>query len=328
MVMSGSFFYLFYVHPTYGKWKWKSNPKYPPAEKVRAEVIEMTKGMLSATLCPSLSLYLAQNGYSKAYCGVAEEYGWGYLTLSFFALVAIADFWEFFYHWCGHKFDSMWAIHRHHHKFWNPSPFAVIADEYADQFARALPLLLFPLAVPLNMDMLFFTFGVFFYAYGVYLHSGHELSYPDAHHPILNTSYQHYWHHARSSKGTPYYTGFFVKFWDKMFGSVYPGDCGCVKCEQEKGNRSEEKWAEVQKSLPDYSVLLSASFWLNGVVDGNTVEKGVDAKIAEKGVKEDEPVPWKDTGAVSADNIIGTPLGRNSSQGMRLTRSARKAQGG
>lgn len=35
-------------------------------------------GLVTATLCPSLSLYLAQQGISKAYCGFTEEFGWGY----------------------------------------------------------------------------------------------------------------------------------------------------------------------------------------------------------------------------------------------------------
>jgi len=32
----------------------------------------MTKGLFSATLCPTLSLWLSHHGLSKAYCGVTE----------------------------------------------------------------------------------------------------------------------------------------------------------------------------------------------------------------------------------------------------------------
>lgn len=108
-----------------------------------------------------------------------------------------------------------WEQHKHHHVFFNPSPFSVVADEYVDQFIRATPLLFFPLIAPVNMDSLLFQYGIFFYLYGfrvsmidfshqliligVYLHWGHEVSYPDAHHPILNTAFQHYCHHAKST---------------------------------------------------------------------------------------------------------------------------------
>jgi lathosterol oxidase len=164
VVMASIIFYFYYQHPTYEMWQQKSNPKYPPAEIVRSEIIQMSKGILSATLCPSLSLFLAQNGMSKAYCGTGPngEYGWGYHILCFLLIWIGVDFWEFFYHRVGHITTIGWSQHKHHHLFYNPTPFAVIADEYVDQFARALPLLLFPLVMPFNMDLMFFQFGVFF----------------------------------------------------------------------------------------------------------------------------------------------------------------------
>jgi len=33
-----------------------------------------------------------------------------------------------------------------------------------------------------------------------------------------------------------------VKFWDKLFGSIYTGDCFCAKCEQAKGKRTKEAY--------------------------------------------------------------------------------------
>ncbi|CAF4136868.1 unnamed protein product, partial [Rotaria socialis] len=38
----------------------------------------------------------------------------------------------------------------------NPTPFAVIADEYLDQLVRASPLLFLPTMMPINMNLLFF----------------------------------------------------------------------------------------------------------------------------------------------------------------------------
>lgn len=117
--------------------------------------------------------------------------------------------------------------------FSKPFSFQVIADDWIDQLARASPLLVFPLIMPVNMDMyenlslllshcrLFFTYAAFFYGYGIFLHFGHEVDYPDAHHPVLNTSYQHYFHHARSIKNKPYYTGFMFKLWDQLFGMLF-----------------------------------------------------------------------------------------------------------
>lgn len=220
----------------------------------------MSKGMVTATFCPALALKFSQLGISKAYCGVGE-FGWSYLIGSFFVVWLASDFYEFFYHRLGHKYDYFWKIHKYHHQFYNPSPFAVIADEYVDQLVRSAPLLLFPMIAPVNMDMIFLQFGIFFYGYGSYLHWGYEFSWPDAHHPVVNTSFQHYLHHAISVKNRPYHTGFFFKLWDQIFGSIYMGPCFCAKCEQAKGERSIEKWKAVEK--PDYSALLKLSFWFS-----------------------------------------------------------------
>lgn len=260
MLLSGAAFVRYYVNPTYENWRYKSNPEFPEPSKVKEEIYLMSTGLFAATLCPALALYLAQHGLSQAYCGF-ETYGWGYHIFSFFMIWIGTDLWSFLYHYLGHSSSFMWNAHKIHHTLYNPSPFAVIADEYTDQFLRAAPLLLFPLIMPTNIDLMFAQFVCFFYLYGVYLHWGFELESPNAHHPWINTSYQHYLHHARSVQNVPYHTGFFFKIWDQIAGSIYRGECLCSKCAREKGKRTPEQWKAIKK--PDYSVLLQPSFWLS-----------------------------------------------------------------
>ena len=136
----------------------KTNAKYPEPEKVRDEIIEvrpsaavqcdggsarvdrhgvawavvcprrcqMLKGMLTATFCPALSLYLTRHNMSYAYCGV-EPHGWGHLIMTFFVIWLGTDLWEWAYHYLGHVTTWGWSNHKYHHLFFNPSPFAVIA---------------------------------------------------------------------------------------------------------------------------------------------------------------------------------------------------------
>eukprot|EP00298_Acanthocystis_sp_HF-20_P013359 c20310_g1_i1.p1 GENE.c20310_g1_i1~~c20310_g1_i1.p1 ORF type:complete len:311 (+),score=89.34 c20310_g1_i1:34-966(+) len=262
MGSSSVLFYYYYwpTQVTYKKWAKKSNPDFPSPEKVRDEIIQMLKGMFVAAFCPAASLWLSNIKMSKAYCGVNEEHGYGYLVGSFFFIWIVSDFWEFFYHRLGHVYDSCWKNHKHHHVFFNPSPFAVIADEPVDQFFRSILLLLFPMIMPIDMDMMFIQYGVFFYVYGVYLHWGYELDYPDAHHPIINTAFQHYCHHAKAILNKPYHCGFFFKIWDQLSGGLYPNDkCFCVKCATKKGLRTPELYKKVK--VPDYTCLLKLSFW-------------------------------------------------------------------
>lgn len=261
LAMSAWIFRRWYWRPTFAQWQKKSNPKFPPPAMVRREVLQMLKGLVTATTCPALALTLISRGTSKGYCGVGER-GVTWLVVSFLIVWIGSDFFEFAYHRLGHLSKLGWSEHRHHHVFFNPSPFSVIADNSIDQLVRSLPMLAFPLLMPVNMDLLFFTFAVFFYGYGAYLHWGYELEWPDAHHPWINTAYQHYLHHAKSTLRKPYNTGFFFKIWDQLFGSIDPDPCVCCKCAVARGERTLEKWKALEK--PDYSPLLTLDFWLHG----------------------------------------------------------------
>lgn len=74
---------------------------------MRLEIIQTVKGIFTGTFCPAVSVFLASNKIGNAYCGVNEQYGWGYLVASFFVCWIAADFWEFYYHHLGHKFTFM-----------------------------------------------------------------------------------------------------------------------------------------------------------------------------------------------------------------------------
>merc|ERR1712070_592413 len=140
----------------------------------------------------------------------------------------VVDFYSYAYHLLGHKVPECWAIHRFHHKFYNPTPFGVIADDMGDQLARAMPLLFLPLMLPtLNWLVLSGVFALDLY-YGVLLHSGHEnmtarkvANYVEGlvGTDLVNTPLNHFLHHAISGGSTPKYCGFYVTLWDKLFGS-------------------------------------------------------------------------------------------------------------
>jgi lathosterol oxidase len=276
-------FVWLYVYPTYHKWTRKSNAYYPSADKVRDEIIQTIKGVWVGTFWPALSLYFTYKGWNQAYCGV-EPYGWGWLALSTFLIFLITDFLEWYYHRLGHTIEACWLKHKYHHVFFNPTPFAVIADEYVDQFVRAFPLFLIPMIFPVNQDLLWAIFITFFYGYGVFIHSGHEVDWLSAHNWLINTPYQHYIHHAKARLGKPYHTGFFVKIWDRMAGSLYDGPCTCAVCERENGKRTEARWNTIQ--IPDYSVLMDWRYMLYGPAvegeheyTGKTFEKKELSKV-------------------------------------------------
>ena len=106
---SGLVFYHLYwpSKVTYDKWRYKSNPVYPPVEKVRDEIMQMLKGMICSAIFPSLSLYFANTSLSQTFCG------WGGYSLSYHIMTTFvvwlgSDFFEFFYHRLGHVDFRFW----------------------------------------------------------------------------------------------------------------------------------------------------------------------------------------------------------------------------
>jgi lathosterol oxidase len=248
-------FYFLYYRPSFNIWRFKINPEFPSAAKVKEEITVMCQGIIFSTICPALSIYLTQNKLGKGYCGVDESNG-GYMWLfiSFFVVWLITDFYEFMYHYLGHKLKFMWTLHRDHHHFFNPTPFAVVADSPVDQLFRAAPLFLLPLALPINLDMIFTMFSVLFYMNGLIQHSGYEIKWlenlgVDGHSRMFLTSYHHYLHHSKAVMNKPLYNGQLLQVWDHIFGSS--GDtaldlrsdsasgrtCSCSKCARSLGLR-------------------------------------------------------------------------------------------
>lgn len=126
---SGILFHAYYVKPTYEQWKYKINPKYPTPQMVRSEILLMLQGVVVAAFCPALSFYLSTRHLSNTFCGDGG-YSWQYHVMCFFVLWIGTDLFEWAYHYLGHVTRFFWNIHKYHHTFYNPSPFAVIADEW------------------------------------------------------------------------------------------------------------------------------------------------------------------------------------------------------
>jgi lathosterol oxidase len=295
VLFSGIVFYKLYwpSQVTYEKWQWKTNPKFPTPEKVRDEIIQTLKSVFCAALCPAMALWLYAQGDTSpipqyGFCGTTAENGVGYNFITFLIVWIGSDLWESVYHLIGHSFPFMWNWHRHHHVFFNPTPFAVVADEFMDQFFRALPLVVFPLVMPTNLDILYFTFTILFYGTGVYHHSGYELRWPNAHTGFFNTSYHHYLHHSISINRKPYHCGFMFQVWDQLFGSVYHGKCFCVHCSQKQGLRTREQFDAVVK--PDYRKLLRPSFWITADLNMLKVVTGTSASDVNEELQKEEAI--------------------------------------
>lgn len=199
LAFSGFAFYYYYMNPTYETWIYKINPRFPVPLLVKKELKYLLKGLVTVSICPTLTIFLSNIGVFQGYCGDNSK---SYLPIwvQIFITVLFTDLYEYFYHSNSHSSSTFWKYHRYHHRFLNPTPFAVLADGYIDQFFRSCILLILPWLFPLNLDIMFIIFGLCFYGYGVYLHTGFELPFLSAHTLVLNTNYQHNKHHSKSNE--------------------------------------------------------------------------------------------------------------------------------
>mmetsp|Transcript_9198 Transcript_9198/g.22556 ORF Transcript_9198/g.22556 Transcript_9198/m.22556 type:complete len:389 (-) Transcript_9198:1129-2295(-) len=269
-----------YSQPTFASWQYKSSGKYPSVGYVRKEMYQTLKGVIFATILPALSIYLRNEPYMQGYCPAdiadkpeEEQYFLSYSRLLFeFCVVVLAtDFFEFVYHWSGHYFDHGWDVHRHHHVYSNPTPWAVIADEPWDNMMRASPMLVLPFFLKLNIDTIFLTFAGFFYLYGTYLHCGFEADWiVPSDHWLVNTSFQHYVHHAKGTRSKPCHCGFFIRTWDQLWTRAgYPCEYDGAECfartQRAAGKRSWKIWEEeILPHYPNYALLMNPRFMWHG----------------------------------------------------------------
>lgn len=91
--MSALTFGKLYWKPSYETWQYKSNPKFPKPEHVRTEILLTIKCISLSTMLPAISLYLAAQGRSQAFCGWGGRSIWWHVG-SLCVMIISIDFFE------------------------------------------------------------------------------------------------------------------------------------------------------------------------------------------------------------------------------------------
>ena len=167
-----------------------------------------------------IMIWLNEIGVSKLYFDVAD-YGWGYFFASFFITVLVHDAYFYFIHRLMHVKPIYERVHKVHHTFTNPTPFAAYAFhplEAALEFGIAVVLVL---VMPIHIIVLL-TFVVYMLTMNSLAHLGFEF-FPKgfARHPIgkwFLTATHHNIHHRTFR----YNYGFYFTFWDRVLGTNHP----------------------------------------------------------------------------------------------------------
>lgn len=218
--------------------RWRTQRTWPSTEQIRGEVLDGTLSMSAVMVVVSASFWMAQNGYGGLYADPGE-YGLLYIPLSIVFLFLVMEVFEWFFHWACHRNSVLWLVHKHHHRYSNPTSFGVMADQPVDMLIKASPILWAPFLFPIWDVALVGTFATMNFIYGTYLHAGFDFPFmPSPHSRYLVSAWHHNEHHS-GAVGSNY--GFFTGFMDIWFGTRFtPNDkvekrpsYRCTECRNE-----------------------------------------------------------------------------------------------
>jgi lathosterol oxidase len=155
--------------------------------------------------------FLAEvRGYSKLYDTTEEGPGAWYNWLQFPFFVCFTDFCIYWIHRGLHHKSLYKTLHKPHHKWIMPTPFASHAFHPMDGYAQGLPYHIFPFLFPLQ-KFAYVALFIFVNIWTVLIHDGEY-----AHNsPIINGAACHTMHHLYFN----YNYGQFTTLWDRMGGS-------------------------------------------------------------------------------------------------------------
>ncbi|KAI9284156.1 hypothetical protein BC943DRAFT_326451 [Umbelopsis sp. AD052] len=149
-------------------------------------------------------------GYSKLYSDPQAYGGIPYMLFSIAAFLVFTDFGIYWIHRWLHHPVLYKRLHKPHHKWIVPTPFASHAFHPLDGYAQSVPYHLFVYVIPMQ-KWLYITIFMFVNIWTVMIHDGNYM----LRSKIINSSAHHSVHHLYFN----YNYGQYFTFWDRAFGS-------------------------------------------------------------------------------------------------------------
>ncbi|KAI9832067.1 MAG: c-5 sterol desaturase [Phylliscum demangeonii] len=178
--------------------------------QVRQEIRQAMEAVpiMSALTVP---FFVAEvRGYTKLYDRLDQGPGWAYTYLQFPLFIAFTDFCIYWIHRGLHLPVLYRRLHKAHHKWIMPTPYASHAFHPVDGFVQSIPYHVFPLLFPLQ-KFAYIALFVFINVWTVFIHDGEYVS----NSPIINGAACHTMHHLYFH----YNYGQFTTLWDRLGGS-------------------------------------------------------------------------------------------------------------
>jgi len=192
-------------------------------------------------------------GYSKLYDTTQDGPGMWYNLLQFPLFFVFTDFSIYWIHRGLHHPLIYRHLHKAHHKWIMPTPYASYAFHPVDGFAQSIPYHLFPFILPLQKFAYIVLFA-FITIWTVIIHDGEYI----ADSPIINGAACHTMHHLYFN----YNYGQFTTLFDRLFGSyrkpndeLFKKELKMCKAEWEKQSKEMERIAREVEGSDDRQYL-------------------------------------------------------------------------
>jgi Delta7-sterol 5-desaturase len=160
---------------------------------------------------------------------------WNYIQFPLFLL--FTDFCIYWIHRGLHHPLIYKRLHKPHHKWIMPTPFAAFAFHPLDGYSQSVPYHLFPFIFPLQ-KFAYITLFVFVQVWSVMIHDGEYV----ANSPVINGAACHTMHHLYFN----YNYGQFTTLWDRLGGSYRKPNEELFKKESKM---SAEEWRRQAKEM-------------------------------------------------------------------------------
>ncbi|OJD31650.1 c-5 sterol desaturase [Diplodia corticola] len=186
-----------------------AHPKYLK-NQISLEIAQTMRSMPIMSIFTTPFFVLEVRGFSKMYDATQTGPGMWYDMIQFPFFIIFTDFCIYWIHRWLHHPKVYKYLHKPHHKWIMPSPFASHAFHPLDGFAQSLPYHVFPFIFPLQ-KFAYVALFAFVNIWTVMIHDGEYI----AESPVINGAACHTMHHLYFN----YNYGQYTTLWDRLGGS-------------------------------------------------------------------------------------------------------------
>jgi Delta7-sterol 5-desaturase len=216
-----------------------NHPKYL-RNQVRMEIAQTMEAMPIMAILTTPFFFAEVRGYGKMYDTFAEEPFPYYSFLQFPLFLIFTDFCIYWIHRGLHHPLIYKRLHKPHHKWIMPTPYASHAFHPMDGWAQSVPYHVFPFIFPLQ-KWAYVVLFIFINFWTIMIHDGEYV----ANSPVINGAACHTMHHLYFN----YNYGQYTTLWDRLGGSYRKPNEELFQRETKMGKKEWEKQSKEMETI-------------------------------------------------------------------------------